>query len=195
MVAKKDAQNETGASDIELAHSSDVVIPTDPDMDRWHSDVVDQFLFERTEIPVKYYEDDLRNIVSFEEHIASLSADEILSSSDVIGSGAMFLRGHRDMARLVNKKFLFAQWEFFKSQDYEGGWFAYAEVIDVDNNRYCFTDGTKFGVRDQLASVTARYRTKNNLIAEFGLDHREYDWPKNPEPGQEQITVHVNSIA
>lgn len=195
MVAKKDENSSGSGRELDVAVSSELVSPAPEfEMDRWHSDNVDSILFERDEIATRYLDDDLRQIVSFDEYMAGLSEDDILNSKDWIGSGSTFLRG-KDLDRLIQVKFMFVQWDFIRSQDYEGGWFVYCEVIDANNRRFAFTDGSKFGIRDQLAQVTVRTRRKNNLLAEYGLDHRSYDYPKEPEPGVQQIKVNVYSIA
>lgn len=195
MVAKGDGKSSDSGRELDTATSSELVSPAgDADMDRWHADSVDQLLFARDEIPTLYFDDDLRQILDYRVYVDSLSEDDIIKSVDWVGSGATFLRG-KDLARLVQVPFMFIQWDFIKSQDFVGSWFVYCEVIDQNNRRFAFTDGSKFGIRDQLAQVTVRTRRKNNMIAEYGLDHRSYDYPKNPEPGDEQVKVDVYSIA
>lgn len=190
MVSKKDAEIEQ-STDVEL-------IQADTDIDRWHADNVDSLLFNPREAgsPGRLYsDDDLREIETFDDLVASLNAAglELIDTDDYLGSGSTVLVKQERM-RLVGVPFVVMQWNFTESKDHAGAWFVYVEVMTVkDGVRYAFTDGSKFGIRDQLATITMRTKRFNGAQAKRGLAHRDYEYI-DPYTGDTN-KVNVYSIA
>jgi hypothetical protein len=165
----------------------------DPDssveVDRWHADNIDQRLFRSSSLERVYSDDDLRDIVDYETFLSSLNPDDILNAADYIGTGAQILL-RKDRMRLVGTGLHIIQWNFSESAEFAGGWFAYLELITIKNSiRYAMTDGTKFGLRDQLATVSIRSGRFNHLPCPNGFKHRNYTPVSEPT-----ISVDVLSI-
>jgi hypothetical protein len=136
-----------------------------------------------------YSDDQLRDIVSFDDFLTALG-DDVLMSEDFLGSGSEVLRKD-ELLRLVGTPLLILQWNFTESQEHDS-WFVYVEIIDNNNRRYSFASGAKFGIRDQLFELSARTEKFENLLCKKGLDHRTY--PYTAEDGK-VTTVSVFSIA
>lgn len=136
----------------------------------------------------QYSDDELRDIVSFDDWLTSLG-DTVLDFGDYIGSGAEFLLTD-DLHRFVNGQPLgFIQWNFFRSKIDPRKIVAYVEVIDHRHDRYAFIVGTRTGILDDLAQTTMRTQTFHGAVAKEGLAFRSYPF-KNPETGVEtQVPV------
>lgn len=140
----------------------------------------------------KYDDDDLRNIVDFDQFLAHIG-DTADFSEDIIGTGGEYIAGGQ-LDRLMETRFVFLQWSFIESSEYNS-WFVLCEVLTEENKRYTFVAGTKFGLRDTLAKHTLRTGRRNGLVASKGLSRRDYEWPPEPAPGEKQHTVLVYDIA
>lgn len=137
-----------------------------------------------------YTDDQLRDIVDFDDFLAALGEDA-LNAEDFLGTGAEPLVKD-ELSRLVGVPLILLQWNFTESKQH-ASWFAYIECIDHHNNRYCFTQGAKNGMRDELYELSARTGKFNNLVCKKGFDYRPWTY-MDPETDKPQV-IHVFNIA
>lgn len=141
-----------------------------------------------------FTDQDLRDLVSFEDYLAEFS-DSITKSEDFVGSGAERLVKDEWMAVLMNLPVAIVQWNFTESAEFNS-WFVHCEIITAKNHRYAMTSGAKFGIRDQLydRSIKEQDESKrfNHVLCENGLIDMPWSWT-DPETGKSR-TIHVPAL-
>lgn len=137
-----------------------------------------------------FTDQDLRELVSFEDYLAEFS-DSIVKSEDFVGAGSERLVKDEWMAVLMNLPIAVVQWNFTDSAEFNS-WFVHCEIITAKNHRYALTSGAKFGIRDQLYDRSVKEQQFNHVLCENGLIDTPWSWT-DPESGKAR-TIHVPTL-